>query len=51
MGAIPIWLDYWAGLADKVGGRTIQVPGNRLSFTLLEPLGVTATSCRGTTRC
>src|SRR4051794_34958627 len=30
------------GLADKVGGRTIQVPGNRLSFTLLEPLGVTA---------
>jgi 2-hydroxy-2-methylpropanal dehydrogenase len=42
VGAIPIWLDYWAGLADKVGGRTIQVPGNRLSFTLLEPLGVTA---------
>ena len=42
LGAIPLWLDYWAGLADKVGGRTIQVPGNKLSFTLLEPLGVTA---------
>ncbi|TCK25734.1 aldehyde dehydrogenase family protein [Pseudonocardia endophytica] len=42
VGAIPLWLDYWAGLADKVGGRTIQVPGNKLSFTLLEPLGVTA---------
>ena len=42
IGAIPIWLDYWASLADKVGGRTIEVPGNALSFTLLEPLGVTA---------
>jgi len=41
MGAIPLWLDYFAGLADKVGGRTIEVPGNKLSFTLLEPLGVT----------
>lgn len=42
VGAIPLWLDYFAGLADKVGGRTIEVPGNKLSFTLLEPLGVTA---------
>ena len=42
LGAIPLWLDYWAGLADKVGGHTIQVPGNKLSFTVLEPLGVTA---------
>ncbi|MGH3628122.1 MAG: aldehyde dehydrogenase family protein, partial [Sciscionella sp.] len=42
VGAIPLWLDYFAGLADKVGGRTIAVPGNKLSFTLLEPLGVTA---------
>lgn len=42
IGAIPIWLDYWASLADKVGGRTIEVPGNKLSFTILEPLGVTA---------
>lgn len=40
--AIPMWLQYWAGAADKVGGRTITVPGNKLSFTLLEPLGVTA---------
>ncbi|MGH3555990.1 MAG: aldehyde dehydrogenase family protein [Mycobacterium sp.] len=40
--AIPLWLQYHAGLADKVGGRTIPVPGNKLSFTLLEPLGVTA---------
>jgi acyl-CoA reductase-like NAD-dependent aldehyde dehydrogenase len=42
VGAIPLWLDYWASLADKVGGRTITVPGNKLSFTVLEPLGVTA---------
>lgn len=40
--AIPLWLEYWAGAADKVGGRTITVPGNKLSFTVLEPLGVTA---------
>ncbi|GAA4739340.1 aldehyde dehydrogenase family protein [Actinomycetospora chibensis] len=42
VGAIPLWLDYWASAADKVGGRTIEVPGNKLSFTILEPLGVTA---------
>lgn len=35
VGAIPLWLEYWAGLADKVGGRTIAVPGNKLSFTLV----------------
>jgi aldehyde dehydrogenase (NAD+) len=40
--ALPLWLEYWAGAADKVGGRTITVPGNKLSLTLLEPLGVTA---------
>jgi aldehyde dehydrogenase (NAD+) len=39
--ATTLWLDYHAGLADKVGGRTIPVPGNRLDLTLLEPLGVT----------
>lgn len=42
VGALPMWLEYWAGAADKVGGRTIAVPGNKLSFTVLEPLGVTA---------
>ncbi len=42
MEAVPLWLDYHAGLADKVGGRTINVPGGQLDFTLLEPLGVTA---------
>lgn len=40
--AIPLWLEYWAGLADKVNGRSITVPGNKLGFTVLEPLGVTA---------
>ncbi|MGH8933346.1 MAG: aldehyde dehydrogenase family protein [Egibacteraceae bacterium] len=39
--ATTLWLDYHAGLADKYGGRTISVPGNRMSFTILEPLGVT----------
>ena len=42
MEATPLWFDYHAGLADKVGGRTINVPGGQLDFTLLEPLGVTA---------
>ncbi len=34
-------LDYVAGLADKLEGSTIPVPGPRLDYTLLEPLGVT----------
>ncbi len=34
--------EYFAGLADKIQGSTIQVPGNRLDYTLKEPLGVTA---------
>lgn len=39
--AIPLWLDYHSGLATHLGGRTIPVPGNKLSMTVLEPLGVT----------
>lgn len=34
--------EYFAGLADKIQGSTIAVPGNRLDYTLREPLGVTA---------
>lgn len=34
-------LEYFAGLADKVEGETIAVPGPRLDYTLREPLGVT----------
>ena len=34
-------LEYFGGLADKVEGETIPVPGPRLDFTLAEPLGVT----------
>ncbi|HXW36321.1 MAG TPA: aldehyde dehydrogenase family protein [Nitrososphaerales archaeon] len=33
--------EYFAGLADKIQGSTIPVPGNRFDFTLKEPLGVT----------
>ncbi len=33
--------EYFAGLADKIQGNTIPVPGNRLDYTLKEPLGVT----------
>ncbi len=33
--------EYVAGLADKVEGSTIPVPGSRLNYTLREPLGVT----------
>jgi aldehyde dehydrogenase (NAD+) len=35
-------LEYFAGWSDKVEGSTIPVPGNRLNYTLRQPLGVTA---------
>jgi len=34
--------EYYAGLADKVQGETIPLPGRRLDYTLKEPIGVTA---------
>jgi len=34
-------LEYFAGLADKLQGDTIPVPGPRFNYTLREPLGVT----------
>ena len=34
-------LEYFAGLADKVEGESVPVPGPRLNYTLREPLGVT----------
>jgi acyl-CoA reductase-like NAD-dependent aldehyde dehydrogenase len=34
--------EYFAGLADKIQGSTIPVPGNRLDYTVKEPMGVTA---------
>ncbi|HKW43490.1 MAG TPA: aldehyde dehydrogenase family protein, partial [Thermoplasmata archaeon] len=34
--------EYYAGLADKIQGDTIPVPGPRLDYSLREPLGVTA---------
>ena len=35
-------MEYFAGLADKVEGSTIPVPGSRLNYTLRQPVGVTA---------
>jgi aldehyde dehydrogenase (NAD+) len=32
--------EYYAGLADKIQGETIPVPGSRFDYTLREPLGV-----------
>src|SRR5207245_7811047 len=34
--------EYYAGLADKIQGETIPVPGGRFDYTLRDPLGVTA---------
>ncbi|MFZ0830306.1 MAG: aldehyde dehydrogenase family protein [Thermoplasmata archaeon] len=34
-------LEYMAGLADKIEGETIPVPGARFDYTIREPLGVT----------
>ena len=36
------FLRYYGGLADKVEGTEIPVPGDRLNFTTRDPLGVTA---------
>ena len=33
--------EYFGGLADKLEGETISVPGARFDYTLREPLGVT----------
>src|SRR3989449_2116 len=34
--------EYYAGLADKIQGETIPVPGARFDYTVREALGVTA---------
>ncbi|MCI4351925.1 MAG: aldehyde dehydrogenase family protein [Thermoplasmata archaeon] len=34
-------LEYMAGLADKIEGETIPIPGARFDYTIREPLGVT----------
>ncbi len=34
-------LEYFGGLADKIEGETIPVPGPRFDYTLREPLGTT----------
>jgi aldehyde dehydrogenase (NAD+) len=34
-------LEYFAGLADKIEGETIPVPGARMDYTVREPVGVT----------
>ena len=34
-------LEYFAGLADKLEGETIPMPGPRIDYTIAEPLGVT----------
>ena len=34
-------LEYMAGLADKIEGETIPIPGARFDYTMREPLGVT----------
>ncbi len=34
-------IEYVSGLADKIEGSTIPVPGSRFNYTVREPLGVT----------
>jgi acyl-CoA reductase-like NAD-dependent aldehyde dehydrogenase len=41
IGFIVRTLEYVAGLADKIQGETIPVPGARFDYTTREPLGVT----------
>ncbi|MCI4321790.1 MAG: aldehyde dehydrogenase family protein [Thermoplasmata archaeon] len=41
MGFVVRSIEYVAGLADKVEGETVPVPGARLDYTIREPFGVT----------
>lgn len=36
------YFEYYAGMADKLGGETIPLPGTHISYTRPEPFGVTA---------
>lgn len=36
------YFEYYAGIADKIGGETIPLGDTHLSYTRLEPYGVTA---------
>ena len=36
------YFEYYAGIADKLEGESIPLEGDQVSFTMLEPLGVTA---------
>lgn len=38
--AIPQWLDYFAGMADKIQGETIPVNADTQAYTIREPVGV-----------
>ncbi|MHB8499724.1 MAG: aldehyde dehydrogenase [Candidatus Acidiferrales bacterium] len=42
VGALANWLTYYAGLADKIEGRTIPANPRWHSYTLREPVGVVA---------
>lgn len=35
------YFGYYAGIVDKIEGETIPIPGDRLDYTVREPLGVT----------
>lgn len=35
-------LNYYGGVCPSIGGQTVQMPGGSWSYTLREPLGVTA---------
>lgn len=39
---VPDYIEYFAGLADKVEGQTIPVDGDDFDYTIREPLGITA---------
>jgi aldehyde dehydrogenase (NAD+) len=41
LGFVVRTLEYASGLADKIEGTTIPVPGARFDYTVQEPLGVT----------
>lgn len=36
------YFEFYSGVADKIGGETIPIPGQFLDYTLREPLGVCA---------
>ena len=51
VGAIPLWLDYWAAAPTRSAGAPSRCPATSCRSRSSSRSGSPRTSCRGTTRC